>query len=135
LKHPYFDGFTLASNNNNLSQSGADGPGKNFLNGMQNSNDFAKPGSKARIESRKGVLSRKSNINKNSFYRSKGGVNKVPEYLPNKPNVVGSRGGLNAGAQQPYNIREKKSRGGGIGSSGSGSGVGLPNLKSSGGGS
>lgn len=79
------------------------------------------------------MLSRKSNINKNSFYRSKGGIGKVPEYLPNKPNVVGSRGGLNA--QQPFNIREKKSRGGGIGSSGSGSGVALPNLKSSGGGS
>lgn len=62
---------------------------KNFFNNP--ANDFQKPGSKARIESRKGVLSRKSSINKNSFYRSKG-VGKVPDYLPNKPNVVGSRG-------------------------------------------
>ena len=61
---------------------------KNFFNPA---NDFQKPGSKARIESRKGVLSRKSSINKNSFYRSKG-VGKVPDYLPNKPTVVGSRG-------------------------------------------
>lgn len=54
-------------------------------------NDFQKPGSKARIESRKGVLSRKSSINKNSFYRSKA-VGKLPDFLPNKPTVVGSRG-------------------------------------------
>lgn len=62
--------------------------GKNFFNAA---NDFQKPSSKARIESRKGVLSRKSSINKNSFYRSKA-VGKVPDYLPNKPTVVGSRG-------------------------------------------
>jgi hypothetical protein len=42
-----------------------------------------------RIESRKGVLSRKSSVNKNSFYKQKA---KLPEYLPNKPTVVGSRG-------------------------------------------
>lgn len=65
--------------------------GKNFFNA---NNEFSnKPGSKNRIESRKGVLSRKSNINKNSFYRSKA-VGKLPDYLPNKPNVVGSRGGV-----------------------------------------
>jgi len=62
--------------------------GKNFFNP---GNDFQKPSSKARIESRKGVLSRKSSINKNSFYRSKA-VGKVPDFLPNKPTVVGSRG-------------------------------------------
>ena len=51
-----------------------------------------KSGSKARIESRKGVLSRKSSINKNSFYRNKAIGGKLPDYLPNKPTVVGSRG-------------------------------------------
>lgn len=79
LKHPYFNGFVLELNGKDLSHSGAEGPGKNFLNNnMQGSNDFNKPGSKARIESRKGVLSRKSNINKNSFYRSKGNVGAAP---------------------------------------------------------
>lgn len=64
---------------------------KNFFNAA---NEFSnKPGSKARIESRKDVLSRKSNVNKNSFYKSKA-LGKLPEYLPNKPTVVGSRGGL-----------------------------------------
>jgi len=32
-------------------------------------------------------------VNKNSFYKSKA-LGKLPEYLPNKPTVVGSRGGL-----------------------------------------
>ena len=90
LKHAYFDGFSLSLPTNapplalhpNSSQS------KNFFNAA---NDFQKPSSKARIESRKGVLSRKSSINKNSFYRSKA-VGKVPDFLPNKPTVVGSRG-------------------------------------------
>lgn len=65
-------------------------PGKNFFNAA---NEFNKPGSKPRIESRKDVLSRKSNVNKNSFYKNKA-INKLPEYLPNKPTVIGSRGGL-----------------------------------------
>lgn len=67
----------------------ANASNKNFFNAA---NAFAeKPGSKHNIESRKGVLSRKSSINKNSFYRSKA-VGKLPDYLPNKPTVVGSRG-------------------------------------------
>ena len=45
------------------------------------------------MESRKDVLSRKSNVNKNSFYKNKA-IGKLPEYLPNKPTVVGSRGGI-----------------------------------------
>ena len=72
--------------------------GKNFFNAA---NDFQKPSSKARIESRKGVLSRKSNINKNSFYRSKA-QGKLPEYLPNKPTVVGSRGGIQGSSPGYY---------------------------------
>jgi hypothetical protein len=59
------------------------------------------------------VLSRKSSINKNSFYRSKA-VGKLPEYLPNKPTVVGSRG-------QPYNFTKNADS------------PALPNLMSSGG--
>lgn len=100
LKHPYFDGFVLntqpsakpVADNANVS-------GKNFFNP---NNEFSnKPGSKAALESRKGVLSRKSNINKNSFYRSKAQP-KLPEYLPNKPTVVGSRGGLQANSPGYY---------------------------------
>lgn len=50
------------------------------------------PSSKAnRIESRKGILSRKDSINKNSFYLQKG---KSPDYPPNKPAVVGSNGDM-----------------------------------------
>lgn len=51
-------------------------------------NDITKPGSNSkRIESRKGVLSRKDSINKNSFYLQKG---KSPEYNLSKPTVQGS---------------------------------------------
>lgn len=44
-----------------------------------------------RIESRKGVLSRKSSVNKNSFYNQK--TKNVHDYLPKKPTLMGSRGG------------------------------------------
>jgi hypothetical protein len=64
------------------------------------------------------VLSRKSSINKNSFYKSKA-VGKVPDFLPNKPTVVGSRG-QNVGSGY-------LNRGSGAGS------PKLPNLTSSGG--
>lgn len=68
--------------------------GKNFFNA---NNEFqAKPGSKHQLESRKGILSRKSNIDKNGFYRSKA-IGKLPDTLPNKPTVVGSRGGNSPG--------------------------------------
>lgn len=73
--------------------------GKNFMNAQ---NEFNLPGSKPRIESRKDVLSRKSNVNKNSFYKNKA-IGKLPEYLPNKPTVVGSRGGIPSGGQDPKN--------------------------------
>ena len=90
LKHPYFNGFTFNPSQSIAITSADASSNKQFFNP---SNDFNKPGSKARIESRKGVLSRKSSINKNSFYLSKG-AGKLPEYLPNKPGVVGSRGGI-----------------------------------------
>ena len=91
---------------------------KNFANAA---NDFQAPGSKARIESRKGVLSRKSSINKNSFYRSKA-VGKLPDFIPNKPTVVGSRG-QNVGS----GYLNRGASGAGIGS------PKLPNLGSAGG--
>ena len=59
------------------------------------------------------MLSRKSNVNKNSFYKNKA-IGKLPEYLPNKPTVVGSRGGIPGSGSQDANLR-------------------LPNLQSSGG--
>lgn len=67
-------------------------------------NEFNNPGSKPRIESRKDVLSRKSNVNKNSFYKNKA-IGKLPDYLPNKPTVVGSRGGLPDSGGPDKNIR------------------------------
>lgn len=67
-------------------------------------NEFNNPGSKPRIESRKDVLSRKSNVNKNSFYKNKA-IGKLPEYLPNKPTVVGSRGGIPGSGSQDGNFR------------------------------
>lgn len=69
LKHPFFAGFELSDKPSipaALPENNE--PGKNFLNAA---NEFNKPGSKPRIESRKDVLSRKSNVNKNSFYKNK----------------------------------------------------------------
>jgi len=118
LKHPYFDGFQLNIETKLLQV--ANTSNKNFFNAA---NDFSnKPGSKNRIESRKDVLSRKSNVNKNSFYKSKA-LGKLPEYLPNKPTVVGSRGGL----QNPSSV------GGGYSYAGQDAASRLPNLQSSGG--
>lgn len=128
LKHPYFDGFVLPLLQTKLpaaapEPAGANSSNKNFFNA---NNDFNKPSSnKAKLESRKGVLSRKSSINKNSFYRNKA-IGKLPEYLPNKPNVVGSRGS-NYGRNLPSG-----SSGQGlpvIGSSGKGAGMGSYNKK------
>lgn len=112
LKHPYFDGFELSKEPRAIEVAADDGiGGKAFFNAA---NEFNNPGSKPRMESRKDVLSRKSNVNKNSFYKNKA-IGKLPEYLPNKPTVVGSRGGIpGSGGQQEGVIR-------------------LPNLQSSGG--
>ena len=68
------------------------------------------------------MLSRKSNVNKNSFYKSKA-LGKLPEYLPNKPTVVGSRGGL----------PNPSSGIGGYNYAGQDAAARLPNLQSSGG--
>ena len=50
------------------------------------------------------MLSRKSNVNKNSFYKNKA-INKLPEYLPNKATVVGSRGGIPTSGSPDNNFR------------------------------
>lgn len=64
LQHPYFDGFVL---NVNPGQNVANSSNKNFFN--PNNDIRGVPSSKSkRIESRKGILSRKDSINKNSFY-------------------------------------------------------------------
>ena len=125
LKHPYFEGCNLTEILGNSQAVGVGmqanvSKGKNFFNAA---NEFNKPSSKARIESRKGVLSRKSSIDKNGFYRSKA-VGKVPDFLPNKPTVVGSRG-HNIGSG--YLNRNAIGSGAGLGS------PKLPNLQSSGG--
>jgi hypothetical protein len=61
--------------------SGANSSNKNFFNPT---NEMVGSSKSKRIESRKGILSRKDSINKNSFYQQKG----KPDYLPNKPTVV-----------------------------------------------
>lgn len=74
LKHPFFDGFTHnpAALMNSLGNSASN---KNlFENPGSTTNVLGSggklPGSRAmRIESRKGILSRKSSVNKNSFYK------------------------------------------------------------------
>lgn len=74
LKHPFFDGFT----HNPAASVGLAQSGQNkqlFDNGQGSSTNVLGSGSKLpgsramRIESRKGILSRKSSVNKNSFYK------------------------------------------------------------------
>lgn len=73
LKHPFFDGFT----HNPAATAGLAGSSSNknlFDNPSSSTNVLGSggklPGSRAmRIESRKGILSRKSSVNKNSFYK------------------------------------------------------------------
>jgi len=117
-----------------LGQSGAN---KIFDNGSSTNvlgSGSKLPGSRAmRIESRKGILSRKSSVNKNSFYKQKS-----KDFLPNKLYGSGSppsNGGMgtigakngNRGASSYFN-----KNGGPMGSSGGNSG--LPALNSTKGG-
>lgn len=76
LKHPFFEGFThnpaamsvglgQSGSNKNLFDNAAQASSTNILG-----SGGKLPGSRARrIESRKGILSRKSSVNKNSFYK------------------------------------------------------------------
>jgi hypothetical protein len=88
LKHPWFEGFTHNPAALNVGLMGS-GSNKNLIDGggqatsiLGSGGNGKLPGSRAmRIESRKGILSRKSSVNKNSFYKQKA---KVPDNIPNK---------------------------------------------------
>jgi hypothetical protein len=84
------------------------------------------PGSRAmRIESRKGILSRKSSVNKNSFYKQKtkdSGPNKL--YGVASPGGISGMGTIGSGANRGPSSYFNKN-GGPMGSSGGYSG--LPN--------
>jgi len=138
LKHPFFEGWT----HNPAAQTGLAGSGSNknlFDNhsngvGIGATNTLGSggrvPGSRAmRIESRKGILSRKSSVNKNSFYKQKS-----KDTIPNKLYGGGSPGGIagmgpigSSGVRGPSSYFNKN--GGPMGSSGGG----LPNVSSKGG--
>ena len=81
MKHPFFDGYThnaaavqgsgigLSGSNSNKNIFGDASPAP-LTNQLGSGGKL--PGSRAmRIESRKGILSRKSSVNKNSFYKQK----------------------------------------------------------------
>ena len=76
LKHPWFDGYSFnPAANVGLAASGSNKNINNIENPTASTNALGSgggrvPGSRAmRIESRKGILSRKSSVNKNSFYK------------------------------------------------------------------
>lgn len=120
LKHPFFDGFShnpaamnvgLTSNDSNNNLFG-ENSGTTKATGILGSGGKL-PGSRAmRIESRKGILSRKSSVNKNSFYKQK-----AKETLPNK--MYGSGGGsyFNKNGGPNGNFPTLNSGGGGGGNS------------------
>ena len=135
LKHPWFDGWTYnPAANVGLTASGSNKNINNIENPTAPTNALGSgggrvPGSRAmRIESRKGILSRKSSVNKNSFYKHKG-----KDALPNKlygsgsPGGIGGMGSIGSGANRGPSSYFNKN-GGPMGSSGGGSG--LPTLNS-----
>lgn len=136
LKHPWFDGFTHnPAANVGLAASGSNKNIHSIENPSQSTNALGSggvvPGSRAmRIESRKGILSRKSSVNKNSFYKQKS-----KDVLPNKlygagsPGGIGGMGSIGSGANRGPSSYFNKN-GANIGSSGGGSG--LPTLNSRG---
>lgn len=75
LKHPFFEGYVYNAaqvNSTSLAQSNSN---KNLVDNQNSATNILGsggkvPGSRAmRIDSRKGILSRKSSVNKNSFYK------------------------------------------------------------------
>lgn len=138
MKHPWFEGHTYnPAENVQLAASGSNKNISNKENPTPQTNTLGSggrvPGSRAmRIESRKGILSRKSSVNKNSFYKQKS-----KDAQPNKlygavsPGGIGGgvgtigSGGANRGASSYFN-----KNGGPMGSSGGGSN--LPNVNSRG---
>ena len=82
MKHPFFDGFVFnLATGHGLANSGSNkNIGENATNMIGSGGAGKVPGSRGfRIESRKGILSRKSSVNKNSFYKQK-----TKDTLPNK---------------------------------------------------
>jgi hypothetical protein len=130
LKHSFFDGYThnaaavaglgASGSNKNLFDNNGSTPLTNTLGSSGGGNKL--PGSRAmRIESRKGILSRKSSVNKNSFYKQKS-----KDTIPNKLYGSGSPGGIsgmgtlsgvNRGASSYFN-KNNPNGAPGIGSSG-----------------
>jgi serine/threonine protein kinase len=133
LKHPFFDGFT----HNPAAMSGVLGQSNSTknLNNMNTGTAIGSggPGAKLpqsramRIESRKGILSRKSSVNKNSFYKQKS-----KDTLPNK--LYGSPGGIGMGGMSSINnVNRGASSYFNKNGSAHGNNKGLPNIGSSGG--
>jgi len=117
LKHPYFDGYSHNAAALSLGMVHSNSNNNIVENGSQHIKSGGKiPGSRAhRIDSRKGILSRKSSINKNSFYQQK-----TKDSLPNKLYGSGNSGGVGSiGSGHRAGYFNKN----GVGSSG-----GLPNL-------
>lgn len=130
LKHPWFEGWTHnpaaekglagSGSNKNLFENPSTGGGQGVGATHTLGSGGRVPGSRAmRIESRKGILSRKSSVNKNSFYKQKS-----KDILPNK--LYGSPGGIagmgpigSGGVRGPSSYFNKN--GGPMGSSGGGS--------------
>lgn len=82
-----------------------------------------------RIESRKGILSRKSSVNKNSFYKQKS-----KDTLPNKLYGSGSPSGVGIGGMSSINnVNRGASSYFNKNGSAHGNNKGLPNIGSSGG--
>ena len=113
MKHPFFEGYThnasavvalgQSNSNKNLFDNASGGAGGHVISNHPLGSGGKLPGSRAmRIESRKGILSRKSSVNKNSFYKQKskdankvyGGVGSAgySSYF-NKNGPIGSAGG------------------------------------------
>lgn len=135
LKHPWFEGHTynpaanvaagLTGSGSNKNITSIDNPATNALG---SGGAGRVPGSRAmRIESRKGILSRKSSVNKNSFYKQK-----TKDVVPNKlyGGGSGSPGGITGANRGPSSYFNKN--GGTMGSSGGGGVQGLPNVASRG---
>jgi hypothetical protein len=132
LKHPWFEGHTYnPAENMKLAASGSNPNIGTIENPSSATNAIGSggkvPGSRAmRIESRKGILSRKSSVNKNSFYKQK-----TKDSQPNKLYGVASPGGISgmgtigSGANRGPSSYFNKN-GGPMGSSGGYSG--LPNV-------
>lgn len=125
LKHPWFEdvshnpaALTVALKNSESN--------KNLQDKVPSTNPLGSggkvPGSRAiRIESRKGILSRKSSVNKNSFYKQK-----AKDSLPSKLYGVGYNplgSGNNRGASSYFNKNAPVQNN---------SGIGLPRIQSRG---